>query len=40
MISDLTVEQWNTVLNQDLTGFMNVVRATLPRLRAWAAGHT
>jgi NAD(P)-dependent dehydrogenase (short-subunit alcohol dehydrogenase family) len=38
LISDLTVEQWNTVLNQDLTGFLNVVRATLPKLRAWGGG--
>ncbi len=38
LISEMTVEQWQTVVNQDLNGFYNVVRATLPRLKAWGGG--
>jgi NAD(P)-dependent dehydrogenase (short-subunit alcohol dehydrogenase family) len=34
----MTREQWQTVVNQDLNGFYNVVRATLPRLKEWGGG--
>jgi 3-oxoacyl-[acyl-carrier protein] reductase len=37
-VSELTREQWQTVVNQDLNGFFNIVQATLPRLRAWGGG--
>ena len=38
LISEMTREQWQTVVNQDLNGFYNIVSATLPRLRAWGGG--
>jgi 3-oxoacyl-[acyl-carrier protein] reductase len=38
LISEMTREQWQTVVNQDLNGFYNVVRATLARLKAWGGG--
>ena len=38
LISEMTREQWQTVVNQDLNGFYNVVRATLPRLKEWGGG--
>jgi 3-oxoacyl-[acyl-carrier protein] reductase len=38
LISEMTVEQWQTVVNQDLNGFYNVVRATLARLKSWGGG--
>jgi NAD(P)-dependent dehydrogenase (short-subunit alcohol dehydrogenase family) len=38
LIAEMTREQWQTVVNQDLNGFYNVVRATLPRLREWGGG--
>ena len=34
----MTREQWQTVIDQDLNGFYNVLRATLPRLKAWGGG--
>lgn len=38
LISEMTREQWQTVVTQDLNGFYNVVRATLGRLREWGGG--
>lgn len=38
LIAEMAVEQWHTVIDQDLKGFYNVVRATLPRLKAWGGG--
>jgi NAD(P)-dependent dehydrogenase (short-subunit alcohol dehydrogenase family) len=38
LISEMTREQWQTVVNQDLNGFYNLVRATLPRLKEWGGG--
>jgi NAD(P)-dependent dehydrogenase (short-subunit alcohol dehydrogenase family) len=38
LISEMTQRQWQTVIDQDLNGFFNVVRATLPRLREWGGG--
>jgi NAD(P)-dependent dehydrogenase (short-subunit alcohol dehydrogenase family) len=40
LIADLSIDQWHKVLDQDLNGFFNVVRATLPKLRGWAEGPT
>jgi NAD(P)-dependent dehydrogenase (short-subunit alcohol dehydrogenase family) len=37
-VADMTREQWQTVINQDLNGFYNVLRATLPKLKAWGGG--
>jgi 3-oxoacyl-[acyl-carrier protein] reductase len=34
----MTREQWRTVIDQDLNGFYNVLRATLPKLKAWGGG--
>jgi NAD(P)-dependent dehydrogenase (short-subunit alcohol dehydrogenase family) len=38
LISEMTREQWQTVVNQDLNGFYNLVRATLSRLKEWGGG--
>lgn len=38
LISEMTREQWRTIIEQDLDGFFNVVQATLPRLKAWGGG--
>ena len=38
LISEMTHKQWQTVVDQDLNGFFNVVRSTLPRLREWGGG--
>jgi 3-oxoacyl-[acyl-carrier protein] reductase len=38
LISEMTRKQWQTVVDQDLNGFFNVVQATLPRLREWGGG--
>jgi NAD(P)-dependent dehydrogenase (short-subunit alcohol dehydrogenase family) len=38
LIAEMTREQWQTVIDQDLNGFYNVVRATLPRLKGWGGG--
>jgi 3-oxoacyl-[acyl-carrier protein] reductase len=38
LISEMTREQWQRVVNQDLNGFYNLVRATLPRLKEWGGG--
>lgn len=37
-ISEMTREQWQRVVDQDLNGFYNIVSASLPRLRAWGGG--
>jgi 3-oxoacyl-[acyl-carrier protein] reductase len=37
-LSDMTREQWRTIIDQDLNGFFNVMKATLPRLRQWGGG--
>jgi NAD(P)-dependent dehydrogenase (short-subunit alcohol dehydrogenase family) len=37
-VAEMTREQWQTVVNQDLNGFYNVLRATLPKLKAWGGG--
>jgi NAD(P)-dependent dehydrogenase (short-subunit alcohol dehydrogenase family) len=38
LISEMTREQWQTVVNHDLNGFYNVVRATLSRFKEWGGG--
>ena len=38
LISEMSRKQWQTVIDQDLNGFFNVVQATLPRLREWGGG--
>jgi 3-oxoacyl-[acyl-carrier protein] reductase len=37
-VSEMTREQWQTVVEQDLNGFYNVLCATLPKLKAWGGG--
>jgi len=37
-VAEMTREQWRAVIDQDLNGFYNVMRATLPRLREWGGG--
>jgi 3-oxoacyl-[acyl-carrier protein] reductase len=37
-LSEMTREQWHTIINQDLNGFFNVMQATLPRLRKGGGG--
>lgn len=37
-LSQLTREQWQTVVDQDVHGFFNVLQATLARLKAWGGG--
>lgn len=38
LLSEMTREQWQTIINQDLDGFFNILHATLPRLKAWGGG--
>jgi 3-oxoacyl-[acyl-carrier protein] reductase len=38
LISELTAEQWNTVITQDLNGFYYIVRSTLQRFKDWGGG--
>jgi 3-oxoacyl-[acyl-carrier protein] reductase len=37
-LAEMTRELWQTVIEQDVNGFFNVMRATLPRLRDWGGG--
>lgn len=37
-IADISEAQWNQAVNQDLNGFFNLVKATLPALRAQGGG--
>jgi NAD(P)-dependent dehydrogenase (short-subunit alcohol dehydrogenase family) len=37
-ISEMTPEQWRTAIDQDVNGFFNVMRATLPLFRKWGGG--
>jgi NAD(P)-dependent dehydrogenase (short-subunit alcohol dehydrogenase family) len=38
LIADLSIDQWNKILDQDLRGFFNLLRATLPKMRGWGGG--
>jgi len=37
-LAEMSRELWQTVIDQDVNGFFNVMRATLPRLREWGGG--
>lgn len=37
-LSQMTLEQWRSVIDQDVQGFFNIMQATLPRLKAWGGG--
>ncbi len=37
-VAEMSREQWQTVVNQDLNGFYNVLQSTLSKLRAWGGG--
>jgi len=37
-IEEMTAEQWRTVVDHDLNGFVSLVQETLPRLRAGGGG--
>lgn len=37
-IADMSREQWQTVIDQDLNGFHNVLQATLPHMKAAGGG--
>lgn len=37
-IADITFEQWSTAVNQDLNGFFNLVKTTLPKMRGAGGG--
>jgi NAD(P)-dependent dehydrogenase (short-subunit alcohol dehydrogenase family) len=38
LLSEMTRELWQMVMEQDVNGFFNVMQATLPRLKAWGGG--
>lgn len=38
LLAEMTRELWQTVIEQDVNGFFNVMRATLPRLKEWGGG--
>jgi NAD(P)-dependent dehydrogenase (short-subunit alcohol dehydrogenase family) len=38
LLSEMTTEQWTTIMREDLDGFFHLMRACLPRLRAWGGG--
>jgi 3-oxoacyl-[acyl-carrier protein] reductase len=38
LIADATREQWNSVIDEDLKGFLNILYASLPRFRKWGGG--
>ncbi|HTT42818.1 MAG TPA: SDR family oxidoreductase [Steroidobacteraceae bacterium] len=38
LLSEMPPETWKMVIEQDVNGFFNVMRATLPRLKAWGGG--
>lgn len=37
-LSEMTREQWQRIINEDLNGCFNVMQATLPALRGWGGG--
>ena len=37
-IGQITPAQWKRAIDEEVTGFFNVVRCALPRLRAWGGG--
>ena len=40
LLSEMSSEQWQTIVNQDLNGCFNLLSLTLPMLKRWAAGPT
>lgn len=38
LLSQTTREQWQTIIEQDLNGFFNLMHATLRRLKEWGGG--
>jgi 3-oxoacyl-[acyl-carrier protein] reductase len=38
LLAEMPLETWKMVMEQDVNGFFNVMRATLPRLKAWGGG--
>ncbi|MFM7067078.1 MAG: SDR family NAD(P)-dependent oxidoreductase [Gammaproteobacteria bacterium] len=38
LLADMTLEQWTTIMREDLDGFFHLMRACLPRFRAWGGG--
>ncbi|HTC14698.1 MAG TPA: SDR family oxidoreductase [Steroidobacteraceae bacterium] len=38
LLSEMPLEVWHKVIDQDVNGFFNVMRATLPRLKEWGGG--
>jgi 3-oxoacyl-[acyl-carrier protein] reductase len=38
LLSEMPRELWQTVIDQDVNGFFNVMQATLPRLKEWGGG--
>jgi 3-oxoacyl-[acyl-carrier protein] reductase len=38
MIADATREEWNSVIDEDLKGFLNILYSSLPRFRKWGGG--
>jgi 3-oxoacyl-[acyl-carrier protein] reductase len=38
LLAEMSRELWQTVIDQDVNGFFNVMQATLPRLKAWGGG--
>lgn len=38
LLSEMTREQWQTIVSQDLNGFFNIVQATLSRMKAAGGG--
>ncbi len=38
LLSEMPRELWQQVIDQDVNGFFNVMKAAVPRLRAWGGG--
>lgn len=38
LLAEMTTEQWTTIMREDLDGFFHLMRAFLPRFRAWGGG--
>jgi len=38
LLAEMPREIWQQVIEQDVNGFFNVMKATLPRLKAWGGG--
>lgn len=38
LLAEMPAEVWRTIMEQDVTGFFNVMKAALPRLKEWGGG--